>query len=168
VIFFCDNNRYSMSTSLKNAAGQTDVAMHARGYNIPGIIVDGQDVEAVYKVTYNAVQRARKGHGPTLIEAKTYRFEEHSMGMEVPMPYRSQDEIQRYKSFCDPIALYKTFLLSHFTDEKSLSKIEREEKKAINDAVNFSKKSDYPPLKSVSEHMHSDPLVELSFSREML
>lgn len=166
VIFFCDNNRYSMSTSLKNAAGQTDVALHARGYNIPGIIVDGQDVEAVFKATSDAVNRARKGHGPTLIEAKTYRFEEHSMGMDVPTPYRSQDEIKYYTRSCDPIELYKTFLLSRFTDDKNLSKIEKEERNAVFEAVKFGKESNYPPLNSVSKYMYSDPIDEIFYSRK--
>src|SRR5688572_3250036 len=81
VIFFCENNLYAITTSVAKSHGQPDIAKRAYGYDIPGVIVDGQDVVGVYQVTRTAVERARRGEGPTLIEAKTYRFDEHQVGL---------------------------------------------------------------------------------------
>lgn len=165
VIFFCDNNLYSMATPLRDSAGQPDIAKHAAGYGIPGIIVDGQDVELVHKVTSEAIERARSGRGPTLIEAKTYRFEEHSLDMEVPIPYRQQEEIDLYRNSHDPIALYKKSLLCSGIDEKELSSIEKEERNLIAEAVKFAENSEFPALDTVSDYMYSDPIHFVPFSR---
>ena len=75
VVYFCENNGYAIVTSLKLTHGQHDISRRADSYGIPGVSVDGQDVEAVYEATQTAVARARRGDGPTLIEAKTYRFD---------------------------------------------------------------------------------------------
>src|SRR5689334_3009428 len=87
VIFFCENNLYAISTSVSRSHGQPDVALRASGFGMPGIIVDGQSLTEVYAATAVAVSRAREGGGPTLIEAKTYRFEEHCLNLQVPIPY---------------------------------------------------------------------------------
>src|SRR5688572_26882259 len=83
VIFFCENNGYAITTPVMKSHGQPDIAKRAAGYGIPGVIVDGQDAVAVYEVTHAAVERARRGDGPTLIEAKTYRFDEHQVGLKI-------------------------------------------------------------------------------------
>src|SRR5580658_3224070 len=80
VIFLCENNGYAITTSLASSHGQPDIALRASGYGMCGLTVDGQQVSAVYDATSAAVARARSGHGPTLIEAKTYRFDEHQVG----------------------------------------------------------------------------------------
>ena len=89
VIFFCENNLYAISTPVAKSHGQPDIALRASGYGMTGVIVDGQDLTAVYAATAVAVSRARQGGGPTLIEAKTYRFEEHCLNLQVPIPYRT-------------------------------------------------------------------------------
>src|SRR5207302_9696358 len=76
VIFFCENNLYAISTPVAKSHGQPDIALRAAGFGLPGVIVDGQDLAGVHAATAVAVSRARQGGGPTLIEAKTYRFEE--------------------------------------------------------------------------------------------
>ena len=89
VIYFCENNGYAITTSLAGSHGQPSIAARAEAYGMPGSVVDGQDVAAVYEVTREAVARARRGEGPTLIEAKTYRYDEHNVGLLIPgKPYR--------------------------------------------------------------------------------
>src|SRR5580658_2548114 len=80
VIYLCENNGYAITTSVAQSHGQPSIARRADGYGMPGVTVDGQDVVAVHSATEEAVARARSGHGPTLIEAKTYRFDEHQVG----------------------------------------------------------------------------------------
>src|SRR5277367_3274508 len=77
VIYFCENNGYAITTSLARSHGQPNIAKRAEAYGMPGVSVDGQNAGAVYEVTQEAVLRARRGEGPTLIEAMTYRFDEH-------------------------------------------------------------------------------------------
>src|SRR5580658_6155329 len=80
VIYFCENNGYAITTSVAMSHAQPSIAKRAAGYGLLGVEVDGQQVSAVYDATSAAVARARSGHGPTLIEAKTYRFDEHQVG----------------------------------------------------------------------------------------
>src|SRR5215469_2283527 len=82
-VFFCENNLYAISTPSREAHGHPDIARRGDGYGVPGVIVDGQDATAVYETTREAVERARTGCGPTLIEAKTYRFAEHCTGLHI-------------------------------------------------------------------------------------
>lgn len=101
-IFVVENNLYGEYTPLRETAPLDDLADRAKAHAIPGVIVDGQDVEAVHDAVATAVSRARDGDGPTLIEAKTYRFRGHSR--TDPAKYRPEGELQRWKDR-DPIAL---------------------------------------------------------------
>src|SRR3546814_2631892 len=105
VIFFCENNGYAVTTSVAKSHGQPDIARRGDGYAVPGVIVDGQDAEAVHEATREAVERARAGGGPTLIEAKTYRFGEHAHSLAIPISYRSEEELNHYKTERDPVTL---------------------------------------------------------------
>jgi TPP-dependent pyruvate/acetoin dehydrogenase alpha subunit len=108
VIYLCENNGYAITTSLQMSHAQTDISKRAESYGMPGVAVDGQDVVAVYQVTAAAAKRARDGLGPTLIEARTYRFDEHQVGLAVPgKPYRSVEEIAHWRSTRDPITLFR-------------------------------------------------------------
>lgn len=158
VIFFCENNRYAISTSVAKSHGQPDIARRADGYGIPGVIVDGQDAEAVYEVTHHAVLRARAGQGPTLIEAKTYRFDEHYNGLIVAIPYRAKEEIAEYQTQRDPIALYRKILLEKGIPEKDLGDIEAEVLRAVDEAVAFARESSFPTPADMYEHMFSNPI----------
>lgn len=158
VIFFCENNLYAAITPAALTHGQPDIAKRADGYGIPGVIVDGQDADAVYKATHTAVERARKGEGPTLIEAKTYRFDEHSVGLFFD-GYRGQDEVDTYKSRRDPIALYRQSLISDGgEDEATLNAIEEEVDLAVANAVTFGLNSPEPDPADVYDYMFSDPI----------
>ena len=159
VIFFCENNGYALTTSVENSHGQPDIAKRAAGYAIPGIIVDGQDVFAVYEVTQAAVNRARRNEGPTLIEAKTYRFDEHQVGLNVAgEPYRPKSELDHFVRQRDPLELYKTALLEEGIKEHTLDAIETQVAQAVEEAITFAQKSPLPDPRDVYEFMYSDPI----------
>ena len=158
VIFFCENNRYAISTSVAKSHGQPDIAKRAAGYGIPGVIVDGQVAEAVYDVTQTAVARARSGAGPTLIEAKTYRFDEHCRNLNVPIPYRTASELEEYKTQQDPIVLYEAVLRSRGVPENAIRSVEREVIEAVADAMKFANESPLPELARVYDYMFSNPI----------
>lgn len=158
VIFFCENNLYAATTPMLTTHAQPDIAKRATGYDIPGIIVDGQDLNAVYEVTRTAVERARRGEGPSLIEAKTYRFEEHAIGLFMPSHYRSPEEVARYKKERDPLNLYRAFLIDKEHGEAELAAIEREVADLVADAVKFAKESPHPDPLGVYDFMYSNPI----------
>jgi len=147
VIYLCENNGYAISTSLQSSHAQPNIAKRAEAYAMPGVCADGQDVSAVYEVTLEAAARARRGEGPTLIEARTYRFDEHNVGLIVPgAPYRTQDEIDYYKAQRDPITLFRQVLISGGHAEAALSAIENEVTAEVQEAVRFAEESPLPDV----------------------
>lgn len=159
VIFFCENNGYAAVTAARNTHGQPDVARRADGYGIPGVIVDGQDFDAVYAVTQQAVARARAGEGPTLIEAKTYRFDEHCVGLFINGAYRPAEEIERYVNERDPVTLYRNALLGGGLSESDLAAIEGEADGLVREAVAFAKASAFPDPEAAFELVHATPIA---------
>nr|WP_292385327.1 thiamine pyrophosphate-dependent dehydrogenase E1 component subunit alpha [Mesorhizobium sp.] len=160
VIYHCENNGYAMTTSVAQSHGQTDIALRAAGYGMPGITVDGQDVSVVYEAAALAVARARAGDGPTLIVANTYRFDEHNFGMVVPgQPYRSVEEVEAHIRDRDPILLYRTVLLEEGINEKSLGAIEDEVAEAVDRAVQFALASPMPRTETLPDYMFSSLLA---------
>src|ERR1700682_5838077 len=109
VIFLCENNQYGMSMSTRRAMRNETIAQRAAGYGIPGELVDGNNVLAVYAAVSAAVQRAREGHGPSLIESRTYRYKGHAKSDQ--NLYRSRDEIREWQQR-DPIQSFATLLIS--------------------------------------------------------
>jgi Pyruvate/2-oxoglutarate dehydrogenase complex, dehydrogenase (E1) component, eukaryotic type, alpha subunit len=109
VIFVCENNLYQISLPYSKQQLITSVAERGKAYGIPGVSVDGQDVLAVYEATREAVERARRGEGPTLIEARTYRFRGHFEGD--PQIYRSKEEVEWWMNNKDPIKIFEKYLL---------------------------------------------------------
>ena len=159
VIFFCENNRYAVTTSVASSHGQPDIAKRAEGYGIAGIIVNGQDVAAVYDVTSTAVDRARRGAGPTLIEAKTYRFDEHQVGLNIiGEPYRSAAEIRDFMQNHDPVILFKKALLADGVSEAEISAIEHNVIEAVARAIEFGKASPKPEPNDVYQCMYANPI----------
>jgi len=118
VVWLCENNLYGMSTSASVGVCVEDIADRAKGYGFPGVVVDGNDVIAVYETVQEAVKRARRGEGPTLVECKTYRWRGHFEGD--PQPYRSPEEVAEWKAK-DPIARLKKQLMAQdiLTEELS-------------------------------------------------
>ena len=110
VVFVCENNGYAEATPVAYHCAATDIANRAGSYEIPGVVVDGLDLFAVHEAAGEAIARARWGEGPTLIEAKTYRFYGHFQGDTIT--YRTDEEVLRYRER-DPIAGLKKYLKDH-------------------------------------------------------
>jgi TPP-dependent pyruvate/acetoin dehydrogenase alpha subunit len=146
VIYFCENNGYAVSVTASESLSVPDVSMRAAGYSMPGVTVDGQDVLAVYRATRDAVSRARAGDGPSLVEAKTYRFHEHAYGLVVPQPYRDQSVVDSWFSTVDPLSLFHTRLLDWgVLSSAELSSLRDAVQAEVDAAVEFAKSSPYPP-----------------------
>lgn len=143
-IYVCENNRWASGVSATYALSVQEVAARASGYNIPGVTVDGTNVMAVYEVAEQAVQRARAGGGPTLVECMTYRWRGHSEQRGNPADPRPREEIEQGTQH-DPIAAFGTRLLQHGgATAAMLQQIEREVQAAVEDAIAFAKASPLP------------------------
>jgi pyruvate dehydrogenase E1 component alpha subunit len=156
VIYLCENNGYAVTTSVARSHGQPNIADRAASYGMPGIVVDGQDVTAVYEATRDAVARARRGEGPTLLEAKTYRFDEHNVGLLVPQSYRSASEIEHFKAERDPIMLYRSRLLSESWSAVDLRAIEDEVVRSVEEAIRFAEDSPQPDPRSLYDYLFKE------------
>jgi 2-oxoisovalerate dehydrogenase E1 component alpha subunit len=108
VVFVCENNHYAISVAQRKQMAVEDVADRAAGYGFPGVVVDGNDILASYEVMKAAVDRARAGEGPTLIETKTYRFFPHTSDDD-DRTYRSREEVEEAKHH-DPIHRFEHYL----------------------------------------------------------
>ncbi|MEW9670891.1 thiamine pyrophosphate-dependent dehydrogenase E1 component subunit alpha [Ammoniphilus sp. 3BR4] len=150
VIFFCENNQYGMSGPVKEMVNIENIADRAGSYGIPGVVVDGNDLFAVIEVMAQAIERAKKGEGPTLIEAKTYRYKGHSKSDA--KKYRTRDEEMDWRNNRDAIARYKALLIEEgILTEEQANAIEQQAKKEIEDAVVFAEKSPMPSLSTLEE-----------------
>jgi len=151
VLFVCENNLYAMGTHQTRVMAIENIADRAAAYGIPGVAVDGNDVLAVYEAAHEAVDRARKGEGPTLIECKTYRHKGHSRFD--PATYRPKEEVGEWMKR-DPIAQFKVRLLEMKTlTEEEANKIEQEVAAAVEDAVKFATESPYPAPEEAVENV---------------
>ncbi|MEW6297345.1 MAG: thiamine pyrophosphate-dependent dehydrogenase E1 component subunit alpha [Thermodesulfobacteriota bacterium] len=156
VIFVCENNLYGEFTPGKDVTSVKDIADRARGHDMPGLIVNGNDVVEVYETAVQAVERARRGEGPTLLECKTYRWEGHVVGEEAFLgkrAYRPQEEIEEWKRRC-PIATFENRFLSRgmFT-RAELDAVKAEVKREVDDAVAFAMESPFPKPEEALEDM---------------
>ncbi|MCK5179661.1 MAG: thiamine pyrophosphate-dependent dehydrogenase E1 component subunit alpha, partial [Candidatus Omnitrophica bacterium] len=139
VIFVCENNLYSTSTSLKDRQPQVEIFKRAESYGMPGIRVDGNDVVKVYEVASEAMANAREGKGPTLIEAMTYRWREHvGPNYDYDLGYRTKSELDEWMAKC-PVKKY-THLLSQEENESLIKGYEKE----IDEAIEFARQSPFP------------------------
>ncbi|MEE9199455.1 MAG: thiamine pyrophosphate-dependent dehydrogenase E1 component subunit alpha [Dehalococcoidia bacterium] len=109
VIFFCENNRWAISVPQDRQMAVEDLAIRAEGYGFPGVTVDGMDLLQVYRTTREAAERAREGQGPTLVEAKTYRFASHSSNDDQSR-YRAKEELEQERA-SDPIPRFQQYLI---------------------------------------------------------
>jgi pyruvate dehydrogenase E1 component alpha subunit len=150
-VFVCENNLYAASTHFGQTARIADIAERAAAYGMPGVAVDGMDVEAVYAATRTAVARARAGKGPTLIEAKTYRYRGHSRGD--PGGYRGKDEHAAWTGR-DPIERLRRRLTGDFAIPAArLAEIETAAQARVEAAVEFARRSPEPTPESGLEHV---------------
>jgi len=153
VIFVCENNLYAMGTRQSRVMNIENIADRAVAYGIPGAVVDGNDVLTVYEATQKAVERARKGEGPTLIECKTYRHKGHSR--VDPAKYRPKEEVEQWLAK-DPIKRFKEKLLQTNTlTEAEIQQIEKEVSDEIEEAVKFAMESPYPAPEEALEDVYA-------------
>src|SRR5215510_10725446 len=155
MLYVCENNCYGVNMPASEAVSVENVADRAAAYGIPGVVVDGNDVLAVYEVAEAAVKRARAGQGPTLIECKTYRWRAHTEIKGTPNR-RPPEEIEAWKQK-DPIA----FLVARLKEQEHLTeaawkKIDEEILQAIEDAVTFAKESPFPGLDTALEDVFAE------------
>ena len=143
VLFVCENNRYAESTPFEFTVAGASVANRAAGYDMPGISVDGQDVLEMHEVAAAAVERARSGDGPTLIEAQTYRYQGH-FGADDPLGYRTQEEEDYYEARDCLVRLEAHIVDNGFASEAELRAIDEECQQAVTAATTFADESPFP------------------------
>src|SRR5215831_5724088 len=152
VVYVCENNLYATEMAFSRATKNTSVASRADSYGLPGFEVDGQDVLGIHRVAKSAIERARRGDGPTLIECKTYRYVGHHEG-DPGTDYRTRDEVQQWKQR-DPVKRARQLLIeSEAADESTLLSVGKEVERLIDQAVEFAEKSPEPSPDSVNEHV---------------
>ena len=143
-IFVCENNRWASGVPTSYGLSVEDVSVRAVGYNIPGVTVDGTDVLAVYEAAEQAVLRARRGEGPTLMECKTFRWRLHSEIRGNPADPRSPEEVEMGMNR-DPIASLSSILVEQgIATSEVLERVDREVHDVVNEAVAFAKASPLP------------------------
>ncbi|AOY78295.1 thiamine pyrophosphate-dependent dehydrogenase E1 component subunit alpha [Clostridium formicaceticum] len=159
VVFVCENNLYGISMSQSRHQAIQDVSDRAVAYNMPGVTVDGNDVFAVYEAANEAIKRARKGQGPTLVECKTYRYRGHFEGD--PTSYRSSEELAEWLQK-DPLERLEKHMLANkvITPEK-LEVLQKNVDQQIAEAVEFAGNSPYPALESAVEDIYTDIVEEV-------
>jgi pyruvate dehydrogenase E1 component alpha subunit len=158
VIYIVENNLMSMGTHLHRHSCILDLTVRGgTAYGIPGISIDGNDIELMYRTTREAVARARDGEGPTFIEAKTYRFRGHSMSD--PAKYRTKEELDRAKER-DPIVVYETLLRERgWIDEGQVEELHEKIKAEIEEAIAFAEAAPEPELSALYEDITVAPYV---------
>ncbi len=154
VVFICENNNYAMGTSIERTSNVIDIYKLADGYEMPADKIDGMTAEAVHEGVARAVNRARQGEGPTLLEMKTYRYKGHSVSD--PQKYRTKDEVEEYKDQ-DPITkVTKTILDNNFATEGELKAIDDKITLIVDASVKFAEESPWPDDSEVYKDVYID------------
>ena len=154
VVFICENNNYAMGTSIERTSNVIDIYKLADAYEMPADKIDGMTAEAVHEGVARAVNRARQGEGPTLLEMKTYRYKGHSVSD--PQKYRTKDEVEEYKDQ-DPITkVTKTILDNNFATEGELKAIDDKISLIVDASVKFAEESPWPDDSEVYKDVYID------------
>ncbi|MBP8109587.1 MAG: pyruvate dehydrogenase (acetyl-transferring) E1 component subunit alpha [Caldilineaceae bacterium] len=147
VIFCCENNLYGEYSAQHKTTPVTDLAVRAQSYNMPGVVVDGQDVETVYAAAKVAVDRARRGDGPTLLELKTYRYRGHSR--TDTGPYRPPGELDQWMQR-DPIDLLRDKMIAAGQlDETEFDELKQASEGMVYSAIEWAKAESFPPIEAL-------------------
>ena len=149
VVFLCENNGWAVSMPTERSTAVKDIADRAKGYAVPGKVVDGNDPEQVFAAVSEALQRARTGAGPSLVEAKTYRLWGHWIGD--PESYRSREEVEKQWRR-DPIPVFEAKLAREGVLNDSLrSEVDADARSRIDRAIEFMQKQPFPKPESALE-----------------
>jgi len=153
-VFVCENNGYGEYTPQSNHQAIVDVADRAAGYGMPGVIVDGMDVVAVHEAAGEAIERARKGKGPTLLECKTYRFYDHVGVRGMGLTYRTDEELEAWKKR-DAISNFEDQLVKmKVTTRKKLENVLVKVNAEINAGIQFAEESPFPSPEDLLEDVY--------------
>ena len=154
VIFFIQNNGWAISVPQSKQMAIKHVSERAAGYGMPGVTVDGTDPQAVYTVVHEAVQRARRGDGPTLVEAIVYRYTSHSSDDD-DRTYRPAEEMKEERAH-DPNATFRARLINDgVMSEDEAMEIDVRVKSAVNDATDFAEKAPYPDIAGLTTNVYA-------------
>jgi pyruvate dehydrogenase E1 component alpha subunit len=155
VVFICENNHYAMGTSVERTSNVIDIYKLADAYDMPGDSIDGMSAEAVHDAVGRAVNRARQGDGPTLIEIKTYRYKGHSISD--PQKYRTKEEVEEYKQK-DPIEqVLKTIREKRYATDEEINAINERVNNQVEESVKFAEESPWPDDSEVYKDIYVDP-----------
>lgn len=158
VVFVCENNKYGMSTSTERSTAVKKIATRALAYDMPGLTVDGNSFADVAEAAHTAIERARAGGGPTLIECLTYRHRGHSKSDR--NRYRTKEEIESWVER-DPIVLFEQDLLRHgMIEQDEVDALVKSVEQEIEDAVAFAKDSPAPDIASLTDFVYAAPVAE--------
>jgi acetoin:2,6-dichlorophenolindophenol oxidoreductase subunit alpha len=163
-VFVCENNLYAMSTALSDTMASDSIAARAAAYRMPGVIVDGQDVGAMFSAVTEAVDRARSGGGPTLVEARTYRYRDHAEYGSMDLSHRTIEELERWRTR-DPIDLLRATLIEQGVSEVQLEDLDAQVLLDVKDAVTFAKQSPMPSPEELFEDLWATPVGAAAVAR---
>ncbi|MCL6515790.1 thiamine pyrophosphate-dependent dehydrogenase E1 component subunit alpha [Alicyclobacillus sp.] len=155
VIFFCENNKYAISVPERRQLACANVADRAQGYGFEGVIVDGMDALEVYRVVREAVDKARRGGGPTLIEAKTYRLSPHSSDDD-DRSYRSREEVEEARRG-DGIERMRQYLVSvGLLDEEAEERMRQTIRAEVDEATEYAERAPYAAPETLMHHVYAE------------
>ena len=153
VVFVCENNGYAISVPQRREVPVADVAAKAAGYGMPGVVVDGNDLFAVYEAAAAALERARSGGGPTLLECKTYRLRPHS-NADDDRKYRSAEEVEHARAN-DPLTRLAGYVVEHgIATAADVQTLRSAARSAVDEATRAAERSPSPPPSSLAEHLY--------------
>lgn len=153
VVFVIENNGYAMGTSVARTANHEDIWKLGLGYEMPCGPVDGMDPVKVYEAMQEAVDRAREGNGPTLLEVRTYRYKGHSMSDA--QHYRTKEEVAEYQAK-DPILIVENVIKDKkYATKKELEEIDQKVKDLVNECVKFAEESDFPDPEDLFKNIYT-------------
>lgn len=157
VVYVCENNGYGELTAYSKAVATDTIAERAAAYAMPGVTVDGQDVGVVYDAVVEAVQRARAGGGPSLVETMTYRYENHAVGLPVEN-YRTADEVEMWRTERDPLDNFVKRYRDNGVSAAEIAAIDAEIDEEIAAAVEFARGGEHPSPEEAFNHVYTNPI----------
>ncbi|WP_209511687.1 thiamine pyrophosphate-dependent dehydrogenase E1 component subunit alpha [Sedimentibacter acidaminivorans] len=152
VVFLCENNNYGVSVNIHSVTNTDNISVRAKAYDIPGVTVDGNNPLTVYEAIKEAVEYAREGNGPSIVECMTWRMRGHYEGD--PASYRSKEVTEEWAKK-DPINNFRVYLLNEGIEEQEIVEIENHMDKEIEDALQFALDSPFPDPSEVTTDVYS-------------
>lgn len=154
IVWVCENNHYGLSTHISNSSATRTIGEKASAYEMPGSTIDGNDVLAVHEKALEAVELARSGKGPSLIEAVSYRWYGH--GASDNRSYRTREEEDQWKKKCPVERFRKLLLADKIADDNEMAFIEKQAQDEVNEAIEFANEADLPNPDEVMKYIYSD------------